>query len=73
MATRFTPCKGISINKDQVKGRVEQAKGSIKETAGKVVGNEKLQAEGKLDKATGKTQATYGDLKEDVKDAVKKP
>jgi uncharacterized protein YjbJ (UPF0337 family) len=67
------PCKGISMNKDQVKGRVEQAKGSIKETTGKVVGNENLEAEGKLDKAAGKTQATYGDLKEDAKDAIKKP
>jgi len=61
------------MNKDQVKGRVEQAKGSIKETTGKVVGNERLQSEGKVDKAAGKTQATYGDLKEDIKDAVKKP
>ena len=61
------------MNKDQVKGRVEQVKGSVKEAAGKVVGNEKLKAEGRVDKASGKTQATYGDVKEDVKDAVKKP
>jgi len=61
------------MNKDQVKGRVEQAKGSVKEATGKVVGNKDLEAEGKVDKAAGKTQATYGDLKEDVKDAVKKP
>ena len=56
------------MNKDQVKGRVEQVKGSVKEATGKVVGNGKLEAEGKIDKVTGKTQATYGD----VKDAVKK-
>ena len=61
------------MNKDQVKGRVEQVKGSVKEATGKVVGNEKLEAEGKIDKAAGKTQATYGDVKEDAKDAVKKP
>ena len=60
------------MNKDQVKGRVEQAKGSVKEAAGKVVGNEKLEAEGKVDKAAGKTQATYGDAKEKVKGAVDK-
>jgi len=60
------------MNKDQVKGRVEQAKGSVKEATGKVVGNDRLQAEGKIDKVTGKTQATYGDVKEDIKDAVKK-
>jgi uncharacterized protein YjbJ (UPF0337 family) len=64
--------KGISMNKDQVKGRVEQAKGSVKEATGKVVGNDNLQAEGQIDKAAGKAQATYGDVKENVKDAVKK-
>ena len=61
------------MNKDQVKGRFEQVKGNIKEAAGKVVGNDKLKAEGQVDQAAGKTQATYGDLKEDVKDAIKKP
>ena len=61
------------MNKDQVKGRIEQAKGAVKETTGKAVGNKKLETEGQIDKATGKTQAVYGDLKEDVKDAVKKP
>jgi len=60
------------MNKDQVKGRVEQAKGSLKEVTGKIVGNDKLKAEGTIDKVAGKTQATYGDVKEDVKDAVKK-
>lgn len=60
------------MNKDQVKGRTEQAKGSIKEAAGKVVGNKNLQGEGKLDKVAGKLQARYGDMKQDVKDAVKK-
>lgn len=59
------------MNKDQVKGRVEEAKGSVKQTTGKVVGNRELEAEGKVDKAVGKTQANYGDAKEKVKDAVK--
>ena len=60
------------MNKDQVKGRVEQAKGSVKENAGKALGDRELQSEGKVDKAVGKTQATYGDAKEKVKDAVDK-
>ena len=60
------------MNKDQVNGRVEQAKGSIKEVVGKVVGNSELEAEGKLDKATGKAQATLGDGKEKLADAIKK-
>lgn len=59
------------MNKDQVKGRAEQVKGAIKSTTGKVVGNTKLEVEGEIDKAGGKAQATYGDIKEDVKDANK--
>ena len=69
----LTSCKGITMNKDQVKGRAEQVKGSVKEATGKIVGNKSLEAEGKIDKATGKVKATYGDLKEDVKDAIKRP
>jgi len=59
------------MNKDQVKGRMEQAKGSVKEATGKMVRSKKMEAEGQIDKATGKAQATYGDIKEDVKDASK--
>ncbi|MFP5407156.1 MAG: CsbD family protein [Gammaproteobacteria bacterium] len=60
------------MNKDQVKGRAEEAKGTVKEVAGKAVGNEKLESEGKVDKAAGKVQSGYGDAKENVKDAIDK-
>jgi uncharacterized protein YjbJ (UPF0337 family) len=60
------------MNKDQVQGRVDQAKGAVKDAAGKAVGNDRLQAEGKLDKASGKIQSGVGDTKEKVKDAVDK-
>jgi uncharacterized protein YjbJ (UPF0337 family) len=57
------------MNKDQVSGRVEEAKGKMKEVAGKVTGSEKLRTEGVVDQAAGKVQKTYGDTKEKVKDA----
>ena len=38
----------------------EQAKGAVKETAGKVTGDAKLEAEGKPDKAAGKARSTIG-------------
>ena len=60
------------MNKDQVKGRLEEAKGSIKETVGKAVGSTKMQGEGAVDKAAGKTEATYGDAKDKVKTTVNK-
>lgn len=59
------------MNKDQVAGRVEEAKGKVKEAAGKVVGSDKLKTEGVVDQAAGKVQKTYGDTKEQVKDALK--
>jgi uncharacterized protein YjbJ (UPF0337 family) len=61
----------MSINKDQVKGRVEEVKGTIKEAAGKLVGNEKLETKGTVEKNLGKVQAAFGDVKKDVKDATK--
>jgi uncharacterized protein YjbJ (UPF0337 family) len=60
------------MNKDQVKGRVEQAKGNVKEGVGKATGNPDLRDRGTADKAAGKVQSTYGDAKEKVKGAVDK-
>jgi len=60
------------MNKDQVKGRMKEAEGKVKEVTGKAFGNESLEAEGKVDQVAGKVQAGYGDLKEDVKDEIKK-
>ena len=60
------------MNKDQVKGRVEEAKGSVKEATGKAVGNPNLQDKGTLEKASGKAQAGFGDAKEKVKSAIDK-
>ncbi|RYX90871.1 MAG: CsbD family protein [Comamonadaceae bacterium] len=59
------------MNKHQVEGRVDQSTGKVKEIAGRVVGNERLEAEGQLDQAKGKAQATYGDTKESAKDKAK--
>ena len=53
-------------NNDQVKGRAESSKGKVKEGAGKLVGNRKLEAEGKVDQVSGKTQSKYGDVKKDL-------
>ncbi|MGB8045886.1 MAG: CsbD family protein, partial [Pseudolabrys sp.] len=36
-----------TMNKDRVQGSVEQAKGKIKEVAGKATGDTKLETEGK--------------------------
>ncbi|MGA2709807.1 MAG: CsbD family protein [Steroidobacteraceae bacterium] len=59
------------MNKDQVKGRVEEAKGAVKEVAGKLVGNETLEAKGNIQKNIGKVQSKLGDLKQDITESAK--
>ena len=45
---------------------------NIKDAAGKVAGDHKLQAEGKADKAVGKVQSEVGKAKDNVRDAVRR-
>jgi len=54
------------MNNDQVKGRIEEAKGTVKKAVGKAVGNKDLEKEGKLQNAHGKLQAEFGDVREDI-------
>jgi uncharacterized protein YjbJ (UPF0337 family) len=52
------------IDKDRVKGSVEQAKGKVKEWTGKAVGDKKMQTEGKADQAKGQVRNAVGGLKD---------
>jgi uncharacterized protein YjbJ (UPF0337 family) len=54
-----------------VKGTADKVKGTIKDTAGKLTGDEKLQTEGKFDKAKGSAHNIAGDLKDAVKETNK--
>lgn len=58
------------VNKDQVKGVAKQAKGAVKQAAGKAMGNEQMQAEGTVDKVEGKIQKGFGDAKQKVKTSL---
>jgi uncharacterized protein YjbJ (UPF0337 family) len=53
-----------TMDREHIKGAADKAKGAIKETAGKMTGDEKLRAEGKLDKAKGAAHKAAGDMKE---------
>ena len=58
------------MNKDRVEGSLEQAKGKVKEVAGKAVGDSKLETEGKAQQVAGKVQNAVGGFKDAVKDVV---
>ena len=57
------------MDKDRIVGAEKQVKGAVKDAAGKLSGNVKLQAEGKADKAVGQVQSAVGKAKEDVRKA----
>jgi uncharacterized protein YjbJ (UPF0337 family) len=57
----------LSMDKDRIEGSAEQAKGKIKEVAGKVTGDSKLEGEGKADQVKGKIQNTVGGIKDTLR------
>ena len=58
------------MDKDRINGATDQAKGSIKEAAGKVTGDSKLQAEGTLDNAKGKVESAIGGAKDSIRNNI---
>jgi uncharacterized protein YjbJ (UPF0337 family) len=56
------------MDKDRVEGAAHQAKGTVKEAAGKVTGDKKTQAEGAAEKAAGKVQNAAGGVKDTAKE-----
>ncbi|MFB7935638.1 CsbD family protein [Streptomyces sp. NPDC127049] len=53
---------------EKSKAHAEQAKGKVKETVGRAVGNERMTAEGRADQAKGNARQA----KEDIKDTFRR-
>jgi uncharacterized protein YjbJ (UPF0337 family) len=62
----------MMVDRDRIDGAGKQAKGGLKEAAGKVTGDEKLKAEGKGDKAKGKIQNAVGGAKDKIRETLDK-
>lgn len=63
-----------SATADKAKGHAKETMGTIKEKVGSAIGDDKLEAEGKLQNAEGKKDRAKGEIKEtidDVKNKVK--
>jgi uncharacterized protein YjbJ (UPF0337 family) len=54
------------MNRDQVKGRMKEAAGTIEQKAGKATGNRSAQAKGALKRGVGKVQKSVGDSRNDA-------
>ncbi len=59
------------MNCEHVKGAANKASGAVKDTAGKMMGDNKMRAKGKMDKAKGAAHNAAGDVKDAVRSASK--
>ena len=51
-------------------GKLDDAKGRVKQAAGDLTDNESLKNEGRVDRAAGSVKGAVGDAADKVKDAV---
>jgi uncharacterized protein YjbJ (UPF0337 family) len=56
----------LAMNRDEIKGKAEKAKGYVKEKAGEVTGNRDLEAEGAAERAGGAVRETIGKVERKV-------
>ena len=58
------------MDEDRIKGSGANLGGKIKEAAGKLTGDTKLQSEGQADQIRGKAQNTIGGVKDSAREAL---
>ena len=59
-------------NRDEMRGKMDQAKGRVKQAAGDLTGNDRLRGEGAADEAIGKVEDAGGRARRKVGEAVSK-
>jgi uncharacterized protein YjbJ (UPF0337 family) len=57
-------------NRDEVEGKFDQAKGKAKETIGRTIDDEELEAEGQADHAKGEVSEGFGKARRKVGEAI---
>jgi len=59
-------------NKGEIKGKGKQIEGAIKNKAGKLTDNPKLEAKGKAERVAGKVQEKSGEARRNSKSIIQK-
>jgi len=57
-------------NRDELVGKLDQAKGAAKETVGRAINDHDLESEGNADRTGGKVQEGFGTAKRKVGEAI---
>jgi uncharacterized protein YjbJ (UPF0337 family) len=58
------------MNRDELEGKLDRAKGEVKQAFGHATDNERLHDEGVVDETSGKIQEGFGQARRKVGDAV---
>jgi uncharacterized protein YjbJ (UPF0337 family) len=58
------------MNRDELEGKLDRAKGEAKQAVGDMTNNDRLHDEGVADEASGKVQETLGEGRRKVGEAV---
>ena len=59
-------------NKNERDGKIDQAKGTVKQAVGDLTGNDKLKAEGQVDETVGKAKTAVGGAQKKVGAAIER-
>lgn len=57
-------------NRDEVEGKLDQARGKVKGTVGRAIDDRDLESEGNADRAGGKVQEGFGQARRKVGEAI---
>jgi uncharacterized protein YjbJ (UPF0337 family) len=58
------------MDKKNLEGKLDRAKGKVKEVGGVITDDRNLEAEGKVDQIKGKVKEGLGNLRENIKDKL---
>ncbi len=61
----------MRMNRDEVKGKVDQASGTVKERAGRTMNDPVLEEQGADQRASGKIEAGFGKARRKAGEAMK--
>jgi uncharacterized protein YjbJ (UPF0337 family) len=58
------------MDRDEIKGKAEKAKGYVKDKAGELINDPELEAEGEAERAAGTVREGYGKAKRKVREGI---
>lgn len=58
------------MNRDEIDGKLDRAKGEVKQAIGHATNDERLHDEGVVDEASGKVQEGFGKARRKIGDAI---